>query len=201
MKLFKQIILILIIFFKTETLLSENNLFNVNNIKLEKKDKIANSTLADKAIKTGFSQLIAKILLEEEKKKLSNIDISSIKQLVTFYQISNITDEKKEKEILNFNITFDKDKIHNLFFQEGISYSDISDKELFILPILIKNSEIYIFNNNFFYDNWNKIYESDLIEFILPLENIEIIETINKNVENLIDIEIKKIFKEYFKRI
>ena len=37
MKLYKQIIFILIIFFKTETLLSENNLFNVNNIEVEKK--------------------------------------------------------------------------------------------------------------------------------------------------------------------
>ena len=200
MKLYKLTILILIIFFKTGTLLSENNLFNVNNIKLEKKDKISNSALADKAIKSGFSQLITKILLEEDKKKLSNIEISSIKQLVTFYQISNTTDEKKDVEILNFNITFDKDKIHNLFFQKGISYSDISDKELFILPILFKNNEIYIFNNNFFYDNWNKIYESDLIEFILPLENIEIIETINKDIENLIDLEIKNLFKEYFKK-
>ena len=149
MKLYKPILFILIVFFKTETLLSENNLFNVNNIEIEKNDKISNSALADQAIKTGFSQLITKILLEEDKKKLSNIEISSIKQLVTYYQISNISDERKGIEILNFNVTFDKDKIHNLFFQKGISYSDISDKELYILPILIKNSEIYIFNNNF----------------------------------------------------
>ena len=40
MKLIIQIILILIVFFKTETLLSENNIFNVNNIELEKNDKI-----------------------------------------------------------------------------------------------------------------------------------------------------------------
>ena len=37
MKLYKQIIFILIVFFKTETVLSENNLFNVNNIELKKK--------------------------------------------------------------------------------------------------------------------------------------------------------------------
>ena len=40
MKFYKQLIFILIVFLKTETLLSENNLFNVNNIELEKKDKI-----------------------------------------------------------------------------------------------------------------------------------------------------------------
>ena len=40
MKFYKQITFILIVFFKTETLLSENNLFNVNNILLEKKKKL-----------------------------------------------------------------------------------------------------------------------------------------------------------------
>ena len=65
MKLFKQVIFILIVFFQTETLLSENNLFNVNNIELEKNDKIFNTTnLADQAIKKGFNQLISKILLK-----------------------------------------------------------------------------------------------------------------------------------------
>ena len=38
MKLYKQIIIfILIVFFKTETVFSQNNLFNVNNIKIEKR--------------------------------------------------------------------------------------------------------------------------------------------------------------------
>ena len=58
-------------------------------------------------------------------------------------------------EVVNFSVTFDKDKIHELFFEKGVSYSDISDKELFILPVLIKENELFIFNNNFFYENWN----------------------------------------------
>ena len=51
MKFYKLIIIILIVFFKTETIFSENNLFNVNNIQLEKKDKISHNLLADQAIK------------------------------------------------------------------------------------------------------------------------------------------------------
>ena len=64
MKLHKQIIFILIVFLKTETLLSDINLFNVNNIKLEKNEKTTNNLLANRAIKKGFDQLISKILLE-----------------------------------------------------------------------------------------------------------------------------------------
>ena len=178
MKLYKQIIFILIVFLKTETLLSENNLFNVNNIQLEKKGKTSNDELTNQAIKKGFSQLIEKILLKQDAESLNDLNFSSIRQLVTYYQINDLPDKENDKELVNFSVTFDKEKIHNLFFKRGISYSDISDKELFILPLFIKDNEVLIFNNNYFYEKWNENFESELIEFILPLENIEIIKAI-----------------------
>ena len=200
MKLFKQVTFILIVFLKTETVFSENSLFSVNNIQLEKKAKISNNELSNQAIKKGFSQLITKILLKEDRDKLSDLDFKSVKQLVMYYQISNIPNEKKETELVNFSVTFDKDKIHKLFYKRGISYSDISDKELYTLPILIRDDEIFIFNNNFFYKNWNNFFDDSLIDFILPLENIEIIQNINKNKNNLIDLNIDNLFEEYIEK-
>ena len=200
MKLFKQVTLILIVFLKTETVFSENSLFSVNNIQLEKKAKISNNELSNQAIKKGFSQLITKILLKEDRDKLSDLDFKSVKQLVMYYQISSIPNEKKETELVNFSVTFDKDKIHKLFYKRGISYSDISDKELYTLPILIRDDEIFIFNNNFFYKNWNNFFDDSLIDFILPLENIEIIQNINKNKNNLIDLNIDNLFEEYIEK-
>ena len=98
---------------------------------------------------------------------------------------------------MNFNISFDKNKMHQLFYKKGIKYAEIFDKELYFLPILIKKNEIFIFNNNYFYDNWNKNDNFDLIEFILPLEKIEIIKNINENKNNLININISDLFQEY----
>ncbi len=200
MKLYKQLLFILVVLFKTETVFSKNNLFNVNNIELEKKDKVANNKLVDQAIKKGFKQLTTRILLKEDIYKLSDLKFSSIKQLVAYYQIKNVSKENTREELLSFNITFDKDKIHDLFYKIGISYSKISDKELYILPLLIQKNEIFIFNNNFFYKNWNKIYENDLIEFILPLENIEIIQNINNYKKNLINLNVADLFQEYTKK-
>jgi len=197
MKFYKQIIFILVVFFKTETLLSESSLFSVNNIQLERKDKIKNNELANQAIKKGFNSLIEKILLKEDGDKLSDLKFSSIKQLVTYYQISETASEKKNEQFVNFNVKFDKEKIHELFYNKGIQYSEILDKELYTLPILINDREIYIFNNNFFYENWNLIHQEDLIEFILPLENIEIIQNINQNKKELINLNIDYLFKEY----
>ena len=46
--------------------------------------------------------------------------------------------KKKKQSLLVLTYTFDKDKIHNLFYKKGISYSNIIDKEFYILPILLK---------------------------------------------------------------
>ena len=64
MKSYKLFFIILIIFLKTGNVLSNNNIFSVNNIELTKKIFNSNQKLADQAITKGFNQLIEKILLK-----------------------------------------------------------------------------------------------------------------------------------------
>ena len=199
MKLFTNIIYILIIFSKTGNLLSDNNLFNVNNIELEEKQNLSSKQLANKAIEKGYNQLIERILLKKDITKVSDISFLDIKELVTYYNISKKSEDKSNK--VNFSITFDKNKIHDLFYKRGVSYSDIDDKDFYILPILIDRNEVFIFSNNYFYENWNAVSKKDeLIEFILPLENIEIIHKINQSKNNLFNLNIDELFKEYSKK-
>ena len=63
MSYYKILFLILIIFFKTGNVLSEVNIFNVNNIELVKKPNTSNEEMANQAIKKGFERLKEKILL------------------------------------------------------------------------------------------------------------------------------------------
>jgi len=197
MKSYKLILIILVVFFKTGNVLSNTNIFDVNNIEIEKKIKDSNEILANLAIKKGFEELINKILLQEDIIKLKDLNASAIKELVTYYQVENITNDENGLEKINFNISFDKVKIHNLFYKKGISYSKITNKELFILPILKKDNKIYIYNKNYFYENWNEVYDTELIEFILPLENIEVIQNANLKKSNLLDLDLHNLFIEY----
>ena len=197
MKIFSQIILILVIFLQTGNLLSENNLFNVNNILIEKNKSISNKQLANKAINEAFRQLAKKILMKDDLSQVSNLSPSDIKKLVNYYNISKNTEKDNGRDIVSFNISFDKEKIHNLFYKRRISYSDITDKEFYILPILLNGDDIFVFSNNFFYENWNKVNKEELIEFILPLQNIETIQKINQYRNNLFDLELSSLFKEY----
>ena len=198
MKLLKQIILILVIFLKTGNLLSDNNLFNVNNIILEKTGNISNNQLANKAIKKAFDQLLNKVLLQKDISKISNLSFSNVRNLVMYYNISKNSEIERNK--VSFNVAFNKDKIHDLLYKNEISYSYITDKEFYILPILIRKNDIYIFSNNYFYENWDTVNKNDLIEFILPAENIEIIQNVNQSRNNLLSLKLSSLLKEHLNK-
>jgi len=197
MKFKKLIIFILVIFLKTGNVLSDENIFNVNNIEVIKKKNTNNQELAQLAIKYGFEELKRKILLDEDQKKLSKLSNTQIIDLMAYYQVVKKNDEITNTEKINFNIFFDKKKLHDLFYKEGVFYSEIGNKEIYTLPILKKDDQFYVYNKNFFYENWNEIYKDDLIEFILPIENIEIFQKINSNRNNLLNLSLNDFFQEY----
>ncbi len=197
MKSIKLIVVILIVFFKTGNVLSDQNIFNVNNIEVLKKSNQSNEESANEAIKKGFDELKKKILLQKDTQKIANLNFSDIKQLVLYYQVLENDNDTGE---IKYNIFFDKQKLHNLFFKNEIFYSEIINKEIYLLPVLKKNDQYFIFNQNFFYSNWNEVFKTELIEFILPAENIEILQEINFNKNNILSINLNSLFKEYINK-
>ncbi|MDA8676576.1 hypothetical protein N9L63_00640, partial [Candidatus Pelagibacter bacterium] len=115
MKFYNLIFIILIVFIKTGNVLSDTNIFDVNNIEIEKEDKTTNEILADRAIKKGFKELIDKILLSKDIGKIKSLQFTEIKDLVTYYQVSSKIEGISNNKII-YNISFNKDKIHKLFY-------------------------------------------------------------------------------------
>jgi len=187
---------ILIILFKTGNVLSDNNIFNVNNVEISKEISANKEKLANQAFKKGFKELMNRLLLEEDYKKISTTNLDQIKRLISYYQIKNKEKEENNNNI-RFNIFFDKDRIHNFFYQKNILYSDIINTDMIIFPLLISDKQYFIYTKNFFYENWNKESSKDLIQYTLPAENIESIQKIKLNRENIYKINIEDFFKEY----
>ncbi len=186
---------ILIILLKTGNVLSDNNIFNVNNIEISKGISANKEKLVNQAFKKGFKELINRLLLKEDYKKVSTTNLDQIKSLVSYYQIKNKKDG--ENDNIKFNIFFDKDKIHNFFYKKKILYSDIINTDMIIFPLLISDKQYFIYTKNYFYENWNKESSKDLIQYTLPTENIESIQKIKFNRENIYKIDIEDFFKEY----
>ncbi len=195
MKFYLFILSILIILLKTGNVLSDNNIFNVNNIEINKKSLKNKENLVNKAFKKGFKDLIKKLLLEEDFKKLSTSNLKQIKELISYYQIID-TDKKDDDKIL-VNIFFDKDKLHNFFYQRNILYSDLENTEIMFFPLLVKDKQFFIYSENYFFENWNKETDNELIQFNLPVENIENIQKIKQYENNIYRLNISDFFKEY----
>ena len=196
MKNFNFILFILIILFKTGNVLSIESIFTVNNIQVNKNTFKNKEELINIAFKKGFEKLNSKILLEKDYIKTKNTSLRNIKNLVSHYQIVK-NKEENVKDFESINLYFKRDKMYNFYNQNNIKYSDVSGKILIILPVLISNNEIFIYDNNFFYKNWiknNEKKENVNIEYIFPLENIKTIEIIKKNQNDLELISLDDIF-------
>ena len=196
---FKLITIILIILFQSGNVLSDSNIFNVNNIVINKELSKNTEKLVNKAFVKAFQQLIERLLLEEDIKKLSNIELNEIKNLISYYQIENTNEIIEEKENIKVNIFFDKNSMHNFFYDRNILYSEISNTEIIFFPLLQENKNFFIYSQNFFYKNWNNENNNNLIEYTLPLESIENIQKINSKKDNIYELNINEFFKEYSK--
>ena len=55
-----------------------------------------------------------------------------------------------------------------------------------MLPVLKNKNQYFYLLKKFFYERWNEEQSNSLVEFILPLENIEIIQKINSIGDNFL---------------
>ncbi|OUW10878.1 MAG: hypothetical protein CBD26_04125 [Candidatus Pelagibacter sp. TMED166] len=193
MKNFIFICSILIILFKTGNVLSDNNIFNVNNIEISKDISKNKQKLANLAFQEGFKELTSRLLLEEDYKRISATNLIEIKKLISYYQIKN--DENNSN--ISFNLFFDRDRIHNFFYQRNILYSDIINTNIIVFPLLIKDKQNFIYTKNYFYENWNNEDSKESIQYTLPVESVESIQKIKMNKENIYKLNIQDFFKEY----
>ena len=194
-------VFIIVFLFKTQTVFSNNLIYDVNNV--EVKGKINNSSdkkkLIDLAFKKAFIIFVNKALLEKDATSLYKTETKVIKDLILTYQIIKNKKKTTSEAFTTFNIQFDSKKINNFLSSKSISYVDISSISLTIFPILIEDSNIFLYEQNFFYKNWVKLKETttnsneELISYNLALENIEDLEYVNNIKDNLNLIDIKKI--------
>ena len=192
---------IIVFLFKTQTVFSNNLIYDVNNIEVSGKinNNLDKKKLIKSAIQKAFISFINKYLLKVDAVSLYTTKINTIEDLVFAYQIVENKKKNEKVNILTVNIKFDQKKISNFLAQKKISYADIENISLTLLPILIKDKSIYTLSENYFYNNWTntekKIVNINdiLISYNLALENIEDIEYINSNKDNLELIDPEKL--------
>jgi len=177
---------------------SKENVFTINNVKIEGNVDLnfSREKYLNKAFSDSFKILMNKILLSRDLKKIDNIKLNQVKKLIGSFQI---TEESYSKDIykMKIKILYDGDKVKNFLSKKNISFSQPEKISAIFYPVFLINEEIQNLNENYFYKYWNEIQiKNEIINFILPIEDIEDISKIiemKNNIENLnIDSFIRK---------
>ena len=184
---FISFVLFIIIF--STTYLHANS-FKVSDIEISSPFKLNfdKNRAIDKGFQKSFSNLLTMITTSGDKHKIKNIRIKELKVMIDSFTISNekfINNEYSAK----LETTFNKKKILKFLERKNIFPSIPIKNKVLLLPILvdIETNNIYLFNDNIFYKNWNNETKNyQLLDYLLPSEDLEDLNKIQE-VSNSID--------------
>src|SRR5210317_95277 len=190
---------LLIVFFSTTY--SNANAFRVSKIEISSPFELnfEKNNVIDKGFQTSFSDLISMITTSGDRKKIKNVSIKEIKGMIDSFTIS---DEKfiNNEYYANLETTFNKKKILKFLENKNIFPSIPQRNKVLLFPILIetKNNNIYLFNNNIFYDKWNEQKNSyDLLDYLLPSEDIEDLIELQKISKDIETYDFSNLINKY----
>ena len=105
---------------------------------------------------------------------------------------------RESKYYANFDVYFNKKKIKFFLEKKNLFYSNPKKISVLFLPIIIEQNKLHLFNENIFYKYWliDKD-QSGLINYIMPLEDIDEILKLISSQENLENLDIIEIAKKY----
>ena len=183
----------------TPKALTEENIFIIDNVRIEEAIDLnfSREKYIDLAFKNSFKMLMSKILVEKDFNKISNMKLDNIKKLISSFKIK---EEKFKGEIYkaNYEILFNEKKVKKFLGDENISFFQPQRISAVFYPIMIAKNEIKIFNNNFFYNKWMSIdIKNHLIDFVLPIENVEDLSKISKHKNRIEELNIDSFVNKY----
>ena len=187
------------IFFSTG--ISHSKTFSISDVELSApfKKHFNKNKIIDEGFIQAFNQLIISIVQSKDQQKLKQIKLNQIKGMIETFSIK---EEKFIDEIyhIKLNVTFNKKVIFDLLEKNNIFPSLPIKKNIIFLPIIVDQNEnqIKMFSENIIHNLWNSnIKKYDLLNYILPTEDLEDLNIIKKNIKNLEEFEFSEIIKKY----
>ena len=187
------------IFFSTGISLAKT--FSINDVELSTPFKINfdKNKIIDEGFIQAFNQLILSTVQSKDYQKLKDIQLNQIKGMIETFSIK---EEKFINEIyyIKLNVSFNKKIIFDLLEKKNIFPSIPIKKDIIFMPIIVDQIEnqIKMYSDNIIYDQWNSnTKEYELLNYILPTEDLEDLNLVKKNSENLENLEFSEIIKKY----
>ena len=134
-----------------------------------------------------------------DREKIKKILLKQIKSMIDSFTIS---DEKfiNNEYFAKLETFFNKKK--TLYFLEKRNiFPSISEKnQVLLIPLLVEveDEKTYLYNENIFYEKWNNSNNNyNLLEYILPSEDIEDLNSISRMNVSIEDYEFTDLINKY----
>mgnify|MGYP001217829992 CR=1 FL=1 len=192
------LITILSLFASTKSF-AQDNIFIIENIKVEGKidTNFTRDKYINKAIRKSFKNLMSKILVSSDLLKMEKVDLKKIKYLMNSFKILE-ENYNKGKYKANFTFIYNEKKVKKFLLNKNFSFSQPNKISAVFFPAFFVNDEVKSFNDNFFYENWLNIeIKNELINFILPIEDLEDLAKIQNLKDSIQDFDIREIVGKY----
>jgi len=191
---------LIIFFFSTEVVKAKS--FEINDIEITQPFEINfdKNKVIDLGFKKAFFELVYSLIKSQDFKKIDNIRLNEIKSMIETFSIK---EEKfiDQKYYLNLGVSFNKKKIFRYLEKKNIFPSRILKEQFLFIPVIIneKGNDISIFSNNPIYADWNKTNKRyQLIEYLLPSEDLEDLNLIKEKLDVIETYDFNEITKKYF---
>ena len=178
---------------------SEENVFTINNVTVKGKTGLnfSREKYINKAFSNSFEMLMNKILLSRDFTKIDNIKLNQIKSLINSFQVLEESYRKDEYNA-KIKIFYNDAKVKKFLSQKNISFSQPENISAVFFPVFFINDEIQNFSDNFFYKHWTEIgIKNELINFILPLEDLDDISRIMKMKNRIEELDVDVLVNKY----
>ena len=193
------ILSLIIFFFSTAKVYAKA--FEINNIEISEPFEINfnKNKVIDNGFKKGFLKLISVIVNSNDQKKIIEPKINEIKGMIDSFSIK---EEKFVDEIyyVNLGVSFNRKKVFSYLEKKNIFPSIPLKKKILFIPVIIDEdkNELLVFSDNKIYTDWNKdIKNFDLIEYILPTEDLEDLNSIKSKYNLIEEYDFKEITSKY----
>ena len=178
---------------------SDENIFIIDDVKVEgsvdlnfSRDKYINKAFLD-----SYKILMPRVLLARDLNKISNVKLKKIKSLINSFKIldeSYLNNQYKA----TFKIFYSDIKVKKFLADKNISFTQPKKISAVYFPVFFVNGEMKDFYENFFYKQWNEIeIQNELINFILPLEDLDDISRIKDMKNRIEELNVDEFVNKY----
>ncbi len=180
---------------------SNASLFKISDLEISEPFELNfnKEKVIEKGFIEAFHELTSMITTSGDKKKIVDTELMIIKGLIDSFTMSN---ERfiNNKYYVNFDVNFNKKNILSFFEKKNIFPSIPQKKNLLLIPIIVdlQLDKILLFNNNIFYEKWNKNNKRYyLLNYLLPSEDLEDVNLLLQNSKSIEDYDFEEIIKKY----